>query len=909
MPPYYVRDHITLTMMMHRRHRIPNSLEMAYWNANGLACKQNELREFAERYDLDVILVCETHLRAGDKPRLPNYRFYRNDRVGARGGGTAIFVRTSLDHYEDLMPPLEHLEATAIVVKTLSGSVRLVAAYNPPNRQLLEGDLTGVLDTDKGVVLAGDLNAKHPSWNSRIANANGRILRSFTDETGILTDAPTDHTFYPSSERQRSDVLDVVVIKDVRLVHRVTTLNELSSDHLPVLLQLGDVPDPRVPVERSTVSWPAFTDHLQHNMGPIRPIRNAQELDEAVERLTGAIEDSLRYATNKMPVRDRRWVLPAHIRELMRERERVRRSYQRSWDPDLKRRYNRLRDQVRKELAEFRNASFDARLDALNAEDDQSCWKIVKVLKGSSPRMPPIHGESGMAITPEEKVEAHADNLEIQCSPLCDDDEDENFIDRVERIVSRRLDEENVQQIEHASPTEVKEAIQRCKSRKASGPDGIGNAALKALPLKAVVSLTGIINATLRLRHFPTKWKCADVVVLPKPKANPTFPQNYRPISLLPCLGKVCERIVQTRLQRSVQDLNLIQDEQFGFRPKHSTVHQVLRLVEYIADGFNRNQSTAAVFFDVAKAFDKVWHEGLLFKMLEAGVPLGLVQLVASYLTGRKARIKLNGTRSRERILTAGVPQGSLLSPILYCIFVSDLPRTEGTQLAMYADDVCIYSRSWSPEVAARRLQVASESLLDYFATWRVKINADKSTAVLFTRRRRRPPDAMVLQGNELPWLPEAKYLGVVLDSKLTWKSHIELMANRAKAALVSLYALINRRSKLDPLRKIRLYKAVIRPTMTYAASVWGYAARSHVQKLQVVQNKVLRMAFDAPWFVSNETLHNDSQMVTIEEFIRVQASTEFARLETHPNPLLEGLMDYDAEHLRHKRPRMILSQ
>lgn len=894
-------------MNAQRRPRVPNSLEIAYWNANGLVCKQNEVREFAERYDLDAILICETHLRASDNPKLPNYRFYRNDRVGARGGGTGIFVRTSLDHYEDLLPALDHLEATAIVVRTLSGCVRLVAAYNAPNRRLLERDLTGAWNTDKGVIIAGDLNSKHPAWNSRIANANGRILRNFTEETGVLVDAPAEHTFYPSNERQLSDVLDVVVIKDIRLVHRVTTLNELSSDHLPVLLQLGDVPDARVPVERSTVSWPAFTEHMQHNMGQIRPIRNAQELEEAVERITVEIGESLRFATNTMPVKDRRWVLPAPIRELMRERDRARRTYQRHWDPDLKRRYNRLRDQVRKELSEFRNECFDAKLDALNTEDDKSCWKIVKALKGNTTRMPPIHGETGMAFTHEEKAEAHADNLENQCSPLCDDEEDEDFIDRVERVVSERLADEDPRHIEHASPTEVKEAIKRCNANKASGPDGIGNAALKALPLKAVVSLTGIINATLRLRHFPTQWKCADVVVLPKPKANPTFPQNYRPVSLLSCLGKVCERIVQTRLQRSVQDLNLIQDEQFGFRPKHSTVHQVLRLVEYVTDGFNRKQSTAAVFFDVAKAFDKVWHEGLLFKMLEAGVPLSLVQLIGSYLNGRTARIKLNGTRSTERILTAGVPQGSLLSPILYCIFASDVPRTEGTQLAMYADDVCIYSRSWSPEVAADRVQSASEKLFDYFAKWRVKANVDKSTAVLFTRRRRRPPDAMVLQGDLLPWRSEAKYLGVILDSKLTWKNHIESMANRAMGALVSLYALLNRRSKLDPLRKIRLYKAVIRPTMTYASSVWGYAAHSHVNKLQVIQNKVLRMAFDAPWFVRNDTLHNDSGMATIEEFIRSKASTEFARLENHPNPLLAGLTDYDVEHLRHKRPRLLL--
>lgn len=891
---------------METRRRVPQSLKMAYWNANGIAGKLLEVREFAERHDLDAILVNETHLRTSENPRLTNYRFYRNDRVGARGGGTGIFIRTWMDHYVDLLPPAQHLEATAVVVRTTSGRVRLVAAYNPPNRRLLEDDLKGVLNTDLSVIIAGDLNAKHPTWNSRIANANGKILRSFTDRESVSVDAPVDHTYFPPDGERRSDVLDVVVIKDVELVHRVTTLNELSSDHLPVLLELGHGEGPRAPVA-SSISWPAFTDHLQQNLGPIRQISDAQELDEAVERFTVTIGESLRFATNTFAARDRKWALPRPLRELISERNRVRRAWQRTWDPDLRTRYRRLRDEVRKELTEFRNASFDAKLDSLNAEDDVSCWRLVKALKGKAPALPPIHGITGIAFTPEEKAEAFADNLETQCSPLCDDAEDEDFIDSVERNIERRLAERDGRRVEYASFSEVKEAIARCKTRKAPGPDAIGNAAIKALPLKAVAQLTGIINATLRLRHFPTKWKSADVVVLPKPNASPTFPQNYRPISLLPCLGKICERVVLTRLQRSVRDLDLIPNEQFGFRAEHSTVHQVLRLVEHIAEGFNRRESTAAVFLDVSKAFDKVWHEGLLSKMLEAGIPLGLVQLIGSYLGGRKVRIKLNGTRSSERILTAGVPQGSLLSPILYSIFVSDIPRTEGTQLAMYADDVCIYTRSRSSVIAARRLQEASTRMFDYFAKWRVKVNPDKSTAVLFTRRRRELPDALELQGEPLPWRDKAKYLGVILDSKLTWASHVEEMASRASRAMVQLYPMINRRSKLDSVRKLRLYKAVVRPTMTYASSVWGTAAPSHVQKLQVIQNRALRMAFDAPWYVRNTTLHRDSAMETIADFIRAKAANDFSKIETHHNPLLQGLLNYDTERLRYKRPRLLV--
>ncbi|GJQ73939.1 Desat1 [Trypoxylus dichotomus] len=167
--------------------------------------------------------------------------------------------------------------------------------------------------------------------------------------------------------------------------------------------------------------------------------------------------------------------------------------------------------------------------------------------------------------------------------------------------------------------------------------------------------------------------KQADVAVIPKPGQSHNWPQNYRPISLLPVMGKIADRIILTRLREETDDLDVIPNCQFGFRREHSTTHQVLRLVEQIKEGFNRRECTGAVFLDVAKAFDKVWHQSLLLKMHRADISKAMVRLIHSFLRKRTFKIKLDGQRSTARTTTAGVPQRSAISPLLFNIYNSDI--------------------------------------------------------------------------------------------------------------------------------------------------------------------------------------------------------------------------------------------
>lgn len=418
--------------------------------------------------------------------------------------------------------------------------------------------------------------------------------------------------------------------------------------------------------------------------------------------------------------------------------------------------------------------------------------------------------------------------------------------------------------------------------------------------------LVAIINGMLRAMYFPARWKEADVVFILKPGKQNQLTSNYRPISLLSCLGKVAERVVWKRLNDEVEENNIIQDEQFGFRKKHATTHQLNRVVEHIIGGFNKGMKTGGVFLDVAKAFDRVWHTGLLFKLQRAKVSTALCRILASFLEGRKFRAKYgNNTYSEMRRLDCGVPQGSVLSPILYAIFVSDMPKPKDVELALYADDTAILSSSRQVEVIGKRLQAALNEIQNWFERWRIGVNPEKSVAVIFSKKKKMPESKLSMFNTVIPWGTEAKYLGVTLDKKLTLGLHITATATKARKAMGAVSCMVNRRSKLATSTKLMLYKQMIRPVLTYGAPAWVQAAPHLLHKLQVVQNIFLRRAVGAPWFVNNATIHRDLKMGPLMDNIKDQAFRFFAKAAEHQNALVRQATDYDATTTKtYKRPK-----
>ncbi|GBN50740.1 putative RNA-directed DNA polymerase from transposon BS [Araneus ventricosus] len=216
---------------------------------------------------------------------------------------------------------------------------------------------------------------------------------------------------------------------------------------------------------------------------------------------------------------------------------------------------------------------------------------------------------------------------------------------------------------------------------------------------------------------LPNCWKTSVVVPIPKPNSDLSLPQNYRPISLLSCLCKVFESVLLRRLNQFLDDNNLIISEQFGFQKQLSTNQQLVRVTELIHDGFKKSETTGALFLDIAKAFDKIWHDGLSLKLMRLGVSAQLIKILSSYLTSRNFKVRVNNIISTP--ILSGCAQGSLISPTLLNIHVTDIPKTRSCHLAILADDTAVLNQHENPHTIITHLQHYVTRLQLWLTDWK----------------------------------------------------------------------------------------------------------------------------------------------------------------------------------------------
>ncbi|KFM59099.1 RNA-directed DNA polymerase from mobile element jockey, partial [Stegodyphus mimosarum] len=407
---------------------------------------------------------------------------------------------------------------------------------------------------------------------------------------------------------------------------------------------------------------------------------------------------------------------------------------------------------------------------------------------------------------------------------------------------------------------------------------------IKRFPVKIMFYLTKILNVILQWQHFPEIWKTAKITPILKAKKPASSPDSYRPISLLSSLSKILEAVLLRRINDYLEHNGIIIPYQFGFRRHHSTVNQLYRVVEFITEGAQQKKVTGGLFLDIAKAFDRVWLEALIYKLHNLGFPGYIINTVNSYLTGRHFVVQLANTLSTRRKILAGVPQGSLLGPTLFNIYVNDIPVTDNTTLAMYADDTAILTQSAFPSLAIQRLQAYINILETWLVKWKIRVNVDKTQAILFTRRKK-INGKLSLYEQEIPWAKQVLYLGVILCNTLTWTPHITSIIQKFRVAKITLHPLIARNSVLSIDNKLLIYKTVLRPILCYACPVWAYSCKSSRKRLQRVQNLILRQITNAPWYIRNSKIHEELKVEEICKFYGRLARKFYANLPNIENP------------------------
>ena len=424
------------------------------------------------------------------------------------------------------------------------------------------------------------------------------------------------------------------------------------------------------------------------------------------------------------------------------------------------------------------------------------------------PRKPPILDNDKYIFDCKDKATIFNDYFVSQCSPF----KNTSTLPTFEYITDARLSNFDI------SRAEISDILSSLDENKSHGPDKLSVKMIKlcgnelSLPLKIIfdnILLTGI---------FPSSWKKANVTPIHK-KNDKQIVTNYRPISLLPILSKVYEKIIFKNIYLFLTSNNLISKNQSGFRPGDSCTNQLVSLVNDIHKAFDNQNclEVRSVFLDMSKAFDKVWHEGLIFKLKQNGIDGNLLKLLENYLSGRTQRVLINGTESSWGEIKSGVPQGSVLGPLLFLIYVNDLEKGIHSSIKFFADDTSLFSTANDPNVTALELNHDLKLISDWAFQWKMCFNPDPdkpAEEVLFSQRKdnvEHPP--LFFNNSVVKRVDSHKHLGLTLDSKLNFRIHINEKISKARKWI----GIIKQLSSYIPFNSlVQIYKMHIRPHLDY---------------------------------------------------------------------------------------------
>ena len=479
-------------------------------------------------------------------------------------------------------------------------------------------------------------------------------------------------------------------------------------------------------------------------------------------------------------------------------------------------------------------------------------WKIINRVmnKCKAPRIPPILSENDFVINGREKATLFANYFSLQCKPLINDSVLPDITYRTEsRLVDITVTSE-----------EILSLIRNLNKGKSCGPDNISAHMLLLCDETIVLPLKIIYQQILSTGIFPHIWKSANLTPIHK-KGSKQLVSNYRPISLLPICGKIFEKIIFNQLYSFLNSNNLITKNQSGFRSGDSTSNQLLELVNEIHTAFDNSKSleVRSVFLDISKAFDKVWHQGLIFKLKQNGIHGNLLALFDNYLSGRKQRVVLNGSSSNFFPVESGVPQGSVLGPLLFLIYINELEDGIKSNVNFFADDTMIYSIVNDPLLTANELNHDLNRISKWAHQWKMSFNPDPSkqaVEMLFSQKKNKPYHPPLFFNNSMATrVSEHKHLGFIFDSKLKFSNHINEKISKARKLLGTLRLL----SAYLPLNTLdQIYKLYIRPHFDYCDIIYHIPPSSNNTDLfstlhplmEAIERNSVSSSIDINWYL-----------------------------------------------------------
>ena len=517
-----------------------------------------------------------------------------------------------------------------------SGDITIGSIYCSPAASRIQAKsfFNEVLSVSGRTIITGDFNSKHVAWNNVTSNPKGVDLLHICNSKLFSVHPPDGPTLIPSVGQP--SVVDFVLSKEIYSIKDPKVLNDLSSDHMPIIfdipLNVSAHKDIRI-FNFAKANWKGFKSQLSIESMKLDFLFPTLNSPHSIEKCISGLEKNIHEAMNKnipkkLPYRFK-YPYSNDLHLMTKERNRLRKLFLSTGNAGYKSAKRQLDRLIQRKVYELNNNSFEKKLTELNKED-LSFYQLAKCLKKKKTQIPPlINVDKSYSYSPHDKATTfakafHGCHMTTFQMPSAKTDRVKASIRRVDKAKPK------ASRTDLFKTSTVNDIIFCLKVRKAPGPDNISNRIIKSFPQDTISLLTRIFNACVHISHFPSQWKLGKIISIPKPGKDCSIPTNYRPISLLSNMGKILECLILSKLNDFEEDNKIVIPNQFGFKKKHSTIQQILRITEKASLNFNENKSTGLVLLDIEKAFDSVWHDALIHKLSILKFPMIFVKLIKS---------------------------------------------------------------------------------------------------------------------------------------------------------------------------------------------------------------------------------------------------------------------------------------
>ena len=913
--PRYVKVRQRKRKKEHKTRRTPDPpkkekqqqscLNILQWNASGIINKKTELAHLLSEKDIHIALIQESQHYKED-PHLTNYTHTGCTHGKNECQGLLTYIRNDVTGTVEMLETDRPTDVHKISIWHDGSKYTLYNIYNPPWNDFQFKSIPAQVFQKS--VIAGDINGHSPGWGYEDYNKTGRAVEELCGTSNLTLlqdrDSPPTLLHRVTKKLYRPDL--TMISSDLLNRYSIEVLaDKMGSDHSPILTSIN--PRQKKKFKRRTkwnfkkADWGLYNELCNKGFKDIME-KEQTSVDDFCDDITKVI---LEAAAKSIPRGCRKMYKPfwtQDIQDAVDKRTTARIALEQTPTDENKAAYNRECAKVKLAVNTAKRAAWaktTAELDL--SRNGAKAWSLINNLNGENRKQNPKPMSSNNETIVEDQKKAEIINKHFasisRASALSDKDKD-----KLQDLKSQEKAPSASLQVFEDSFTlaELNKAMKKLKRRKAPGEDKVHNEMLINLGETGRQAVLCLINMTLRTGNIPKAWRNAVISPILK-KGKPQEDLNsYRPISITSCLGKVAERMINSRLYWWLESSGHLSSSQAGFRAGFRTEDQLFRLSQRIIDGFQKKHHTTAVFVDLRQAYDRVWRKGLLLKMRKAGIHGNLYKWLKAFLSDRTIQTKVNNGLSSKEILEEGLPQGSPLSCTLFLVFINDLPDVLDIEKALYADDLAMWTTSKYTLMNRRRVNESLDCLGKYCEEWKLQINTTKTVYTVFTLSPAvaKENHKIMIQGKQLEKEENPTYLGIKLDPRLTLKEHMSNVKTKADNRLKLVKRLASTSWGADKNTLRQLYLGYVRSSMEYSLALQSISSHTAQQSVDKVQNHALRFisgALKSTPTAACEVHTNVEPMCLRREAAVVETIERYQRQnDDHPNKKL----------LNNQRPR-----